>query len=99
MALLLNKLKVFHYQKASRRKNLQAFSMPQILYNHFWKISNSFLKPHINLLSVRWQLGQDIQFAVFKPSVGQSFQAMLESHTVSAFLLMEKYSCSTELTF
>ena len=28
-------------------------------------------------------------------NVGQSFQTMLESHTVSAFLLMEKYSCST----
>lgn len=31
-------------------------------------------------------------------SVGQSFQTMLKSHTVSAFPLMEKYSCSTELT-
>ncbi len=32
-------------------------------------------------------------------SVGQSLQTMLESHTVSAFPLMEKYSCSTELMF
>ena len=32
-------------------------------------------------------------------SVGQSFQIMLESHTVSAFLLIENYSCSTELMF
>lgn len=32
-------------------------------------------------------------------SVGQSFQTMLESHTVSAFPLMGKYSCSTELMF
>lgn len=29
--------------------------MPQILHNHFWKISNSFLKPHINLLSVDYE--------------------------------------------
>lgn len=32
-------------------------------------------------------------------SVGQSFQTMLESHTVSAFPLIKKYSCSTELLF
>ncbi len=48
--------------------------------------------------------GSIVHFSIMKSlysdkSVGQSFQIMVESHTVSAFLLMENYSCSTELMF
>ena len=44
-------------------------------------------------------LGRIFKSLYSDQSVGQSFQTMLESHTVLAFSLMEQYSCSTELMF
>ena len=35
----------------------------------------------------------------FRPKCWTKFSDYVEKHTVSAFLLMEKYSCSTELMF
>ena len=35
----------------------------------------------------------------FRPKCWTKFSDYVENHTVSAFLLMEKYSCSTELMF